>query len=485
METEAYNKLNANHDKYLSNVEAIKDYDYNRSMRAKQLTTNSFESSPSSTPMSEYNKLLNAFIYVEYNISQIYNFTKYKLTIDVDDMKKKEDPVSKLNVFQCNFNIGAEFFKRMNDRGLNGQFIDLHAELRNFLNEVYIHKACVEEFERLKNLYGNIHDIFIIKRCLSELLKWYFMLSPVKEIDDLRSFISDYIDKHFETIPNATLNDLKLPTNSIRNLFNYSMMITDEEFKEIKLNMPQSFKSFNYLFNSINYIIPYELYSPNNDPNEQWDTFTVELQDTPTTYNINIHPNDVIDEIPKLAGNYEDVPHIISKHPSYTFTKSNNSNMNRAFELLNMKYSNPSATLSDKIYSPVICELLNFAAVMLDHKEISTAIKLTKLISNTYNFNKNVNVGFDIFNVLKRTKQMNKIKPLEESKFDAMYVNPQPWRYRGIFAFFTIIAIIVAVCILIRGYREYKREPTFEPTTQHEAFIIMKMMRGERIDFNK
>lgn len=484
METEAYNKLNANYEEYLSNVEEIKDYDYNRSLRAKRLTTNSFESTPPTTSMNEYNKLLNAFIYVEYNISQIYDFTNYRLTIDVDDMKRNEAPTNNLNAFQCCSNISAEFFNRLNNHGLNDHYINLHGKLRSFMNKLYTHKMCVEEFDRLKELF-NIHDILIVKYCLSELLKRHFMTYSVKDIHDpeeLRSHISSYISEHFQTIPNATLNDIKLPTNSIRNLFNYSMMITDSKaFNDIKLNMPRSFKIFNYMFNSINYIIPYELYLSSYIILEQTNVIRAELRNPSETYTINIHPDDVVNEIPKLYGVYEDLPRITSNHPSYEFTKSTNPNMNHAFELLKMKYSNPSTILSDKIYSPVMCELMNLAASLLDQQQLTKAVKLTKLISTQYNFNKNVDITFDILNVSKRIKPMDKIKPLEESKFDVMYVNPQPWRYRGIFAFFAVIAIIVAVCILIRGYREYKREPSFKPTTQREAFIMMKLMRGEKI----
>ena len=361
MEETAYSTLKQNISQSVSNNSDILSYDSNRASRVRLITNNSIDSSP-----DEWLQLMNAFIFVDYNINQQIDFNYY--TITYDSHFREETPLSVV-------------YNQFIDENINNT-INLYESLKSFIFNLYKSPRSPEWINISdSNSNSNIQT-------LNEIINYFIdhLLIPSFKYDIenndpniLVSHIQSFIDTHFTTKIQEQLN-LSLPSSTLNSLFPHSS-ITSIIKNHSTFNIPSSLYYFNQLFKSHFLTIPTIIYiESNGKATEQTASLIIEPNSERIT-----NLDQIFTPISITNDENEHQPRIITTSMSTTFTQLSS--------LLISRFNNQSLLISPRIHDNFLREMFILTSNLFNTLHITESINILKYLSNYNIFDKTSNTS--------------------------------------------------------------------------------------------
>ena len=504
MERVAYDRLRDNIDTSIHNHTIIQTSPDKRLSRAKMLINNN--AAPFDN-ISEWNYLLNAYSFINFNISRSIDFNKYHISSEF--MFNNNDPSNPPPQLPAHVdepstlddylnNMLEDFFVSYQD-----QTIDLYETLFEFIEIRYLGSDLFQKIHRLYAPTKTETDHFdtlrmTVQRLINALVIERITFDNTNNDPELiTKYMTRYLDTFFperiDNLPDSS--QLKLPSLSISNLMNYSIILKNGN--RITANIPDSIRAFNRIFESKLQILPVDLYLHicseyivNAVPND-------ELQEV----NQNIVITDIIDKIDRLDINsFIDIEPVISFHPLITLD-TRDDNLKQVFLDIDSFRTHERRFVSAFIDDYFIIQLFIFTSAIYNRYELSKAYNLMKYMSTCYDFTKPLsdsnsdlqslndsNSNSDpnrastaSFNVEPITHPVARTHQPFESTFDAAFVYPRSMNFLkyGIHVYI-FFSLIVAAVLLIAVIIYHRSKPTYTPSSNKyiESFMLLNALRA-------
>lgn len=456
MEDLAYSTLKNNHDQSIINNNQIINYDYERSLRAKAIIDDSINESE-----NEWLQLMNAFIFVDYNIIQQIDFNYYTITYDLHENEEKSP-----------FSI---IYNQFIDKYLN-QAIDLHESLKDFIYNIHINSR--------SNEWLDVKGSNSTLQTLTNILHYFIdhLLVPSFAIDFenndpyiLVSHIQSFISSHFNTNLSSSIN-LSFPSSVIKSLFPH-MSILSVIKNHSTFNVSSSLYMFNQLFKSHYLTIPIMIYVQTNN----------RLIETTTSLTINPGINNIT-SLEQVFSNVEIKYEKQTQNIKISTTSSDT--LNKLSSLLISCYNNQNLIISTYIHDSYYRELFSFASTLFNSLHVTESINIIKYLSNFDILNqsspiidnlhdKSTNSSFNILNQKRNVKYlMDSQPPIEPTTFDTIYYGASTITKRHFLSFLLLFSILSIIIYFVISSTSLMKTERLFPTTQQESFILMKNLHG-------
>ena len=455
MEETAYSTLKQNISRSTSNNSNILNYDSSRSSRVRLITDNSITSSP-----DEWLQLMNAFIFVDYNINQQIDFNYY--TITYDSHFREKTPLSVV-------------YNQFIDENLN-KTINFYESLKSFIFNLYKSPRS-SEWINIKASNSNIQTLNTIVNYFIDHLLIPSFEYDVENNDPniLVSHIQSFIDTHFTTKIQKHFN-LSLHSSTLTSLFPHTSIISIIR-NHSTFNVSSSLHYFNQLFKSHFLTIPTIIYIESNGKATE-KTFSLIIE--PTSERIT-DLEQIFTPISITNNEYDtNFPQIITTSMSATFSQLSS--------LLISRFNNHYLLVSPHIHDNFLREMFILASNLFNTLHITESINILKYLSNYNIFDESPNVSsFNIYSpkiigIQSRNKARIKCltdsqPPLKPTTFDSLYTKSSKITTNYFLSFLLLFTLLSLIIYFITSTAsQISRSPT--TTSQEESFILMKHLYG-------
>lgn len=470
MESTAYDILKQNIDKSSSNHTIITSYDYERSKRANQIiSSNKSESLTLTVPSNsnEWEILLNAFTYIDYNNNRFIDFDTYILW---------NKSIPKLINYPESY---EDYMNNFKNEFLNSftQKNSVSTVLTSILGRIY-NENLINTLSRMKNK-SHFETINDISNELIELLT-IKNIEYDKESNNprmLMEFMNKCLKHRFPVNKSINISSLRIPIN-FSYIFDYpiTQKLSSSETRET-LNIPPSINLFNKLFTSRFQTVPLQLYlrylpisrNISNYRNDEPQTITIEdngnmINSLDTTLLIEHEP-------------------ITSNKPTFALN-TNNNNLKQAFIDLLDTYNKPNMfTINFITYDHYLRELFIISSNLINSLDIAKSFNILKYLTTKHDFTDEIK-PLTTYNILtvQPPKQDITNKPNKEVKpstFDFMFVEPKYITLSTSFKVFMFISFIITIIIVIIIYNKsrnvnFKASNTIDDNMKHIQTIMLR-----------
>ena len=454
MEETAYSILTQNRSKSVSNNYNISNYDLNRSSRVRLITNDTINSAP-----DEWLRLMNAFVFVDYNINQQIDFNYY--TITYDSHFREETPLSVI-------------YNQFIDENMN-KTINLYDSLKSFIFNLY-KSPYSSEWIDIKASNSKFQTLNIIVNYFIE-----HLIIPSFRYDDedndpnlLVSHVQSFINSHFTTKIQEQLN-LSFPSSTLNPLFPHTS-ITSTIKNHSTINISSSLHYFNQLFKSHYLTIPTIIYiESNGKPTEQ--SFSLIIKPSP-------------EKITNLEQIFTPISITNNEHGSQPkiITTSMGSTFSQLSSLLISRYNNKFLFISPYIHDNFLREMFILTSNLFNTLHITESINVIKYLTNFNIFNEpNNSSSFNIYSPKNTNIQLTKSKskyltdsqpPLKPTTFDIMYIKSSKTTTQYFLSFLLLFTILSLIIYFITTTMTQISNSSTTTTSQQESFILFKNLRG-------
>lgn len=441
-----YNQLLSNISTSSTNSKVINSSNTSRTERARECV----DTSTTCDGLDEYNKSIQVFLYIDYNMKLQRDFNYYTNdvvsapTYNYAQMMEQPNPVE--TVYE---NLLNKFLSRI---GTNHE-INLFSSLTSFISDLYLaqHSSTdlLDEYMILKE-NANTFTIDSLTNALEYILQRILLPnithdeqnnSPTQLVNQLNQFLSTHYTRA------SMESNLRLPQQAITSILDYSIIHTNNYGLNV-FNSTQSVQALYSLIASKYRTIPLIVFISTFN-SERIDDEPLLSSPQVITLNVNNNPIASINDIT----NFNAPEHIKSHHPTVQFNFTTNANTKSIIEYLNTTYATPSKYISSFIPNPYYRELFAVARDLFNDYRFSIAVNICKLISSTYTLPHNS----PSFNILEHKPTTNKplTKVLDNkptSIMDVMVLKQSHILKRQHFQRLLLFGIITISIVLVSVY---------------------------------